>query len=774
MKLRIILLLAFSCILLYCKTNKQPQQASTSTSNPSGTVAPVTIEKSPEVKKPDFSESPVLSPRESMAKMRLQPGFNIELVAAEPLVGTPVTLSFDKKGRMWVVEMVGYMPDTVGTGEDVPNGKIVILEDKDKDGVAETRTVFLDSLVLPRAICLIENGILVAETPNLWFYEIVNDKPVKRTLVDPEYAVGGNVEHQPNGLLRALDNWIYNAKSTKRYRKDGNKWLIETTHFRGQWGISQDNQGRLYYNNNSANVIGDFFLPGFGAGNANIRDVAGFNERIVKSNRVYPIRPTPGVNRGYMKGVLDDSLRLVNFTAACGPMVYRGGLFEENNVFVPEPSANLIKRNIFSEAGNFTGGRQFYDKKEFLASTDERFRPVSLNNSPDGAIYVTDMYRGIIQHKTYLTTYLKGEIGKRELTQPLNCGRIYKITPEGYQPKSINLPDDPTQLVALLGDKNGWIRDYAQHTLVDQKAISAVPALKQLLKESTNELARIHALWTLEGLKQLKTANVLALLQSSSWNIRRQAFGVSASVMTISSYKQYTAAFDQLIAQNDTLAIPYVTFLMSTVGKFDKAKATSTLQKISKKYPDNRIIVDAIVSNLHDRETIFQKTIASALPDTSLLIRKRLKSAIDYVNNTKNSPDPAVLAKQFPKGVALYQSICQTCHGIDGNGVKSLAPPLNQSEWVTGDKTKLISIVLFGLTGPVIVNKHLYQSPEINGDMPGIGYDPDMPNEDISQLLSFIRRSWKNRADVVEKEEVDTVRKQLSKRQKAFTADELR
>lgn len=773
MKLRILLLLAFSCILLYCKTNKQPQQVSTAAPAPVSTT-PTPTEKSPEIKKPDFNESPVLSASESMAKMRLQPGFKIELVAAEPLVNTPVTLSFDKKGRMWVVEMIGYMPDTLGNGEDVPNGKIVILEDKDKDGVAETRTVFLDSLVLPRAICLIENGILVAESPNLWFYEIVNDKPVKRTLVDAEYAIGGNVEHQPNGLLRALDNWIYNAKSAKRYRKDGNKWLIEKTHFRGQWGISQDNQGRLYYNHNSSNVLGDFFLPGFGAGNANLRDVAGFNERIVRSNRVFPIRPTPGVNRGYMKGILDDSLRLVNFTAACGPMVYRGEFMEDNNVFVPEPSANLIKRNIINETGNFTGGRQFYDAKEFLASTDERFRPVSLSNSPDGAIYVTDMYRGIIQHKTYLTTYLKGQIGMRELTQPLNCGRIYKIMPAGYQPKSINLPDDPAQLVALLGNPNGWIRDYAQQSLVDKKAVSVVPALKQLVKESSNELARIHALWTLEGMKQLKTADVLDLLKSPSWNIRRQALGASASIMTISSHKQYTAAFDQLLAQNDTLAVPYITFLMATVERFDKAKATSVLQKISKKYPNNRIIADAVVSNLYERETTFQKTIASSIPDTSLLIRKRLKTAIDNANNTKSNPDPEMLAKQFPKGAEMYRNICQTCHGIDGNGVKSLAPPLNQSEWVTGDKKDLISIVLFGLTGPIIVNKHLYQSPEINGDMPGIGYDPDMPNEDIAQVLSFIRRSWKNRAEVVAKEEVDLVRKQLSKRQKAFTAEEFK
>jgi mono/diheme cytochrome c family protein len=132
-----------------------------------------------------------------------------------------------------------------------------------------------------------------------------------------------------------------------------------------------------------------------------------------------------------------------------------------------------------------------------------------------------------------------------------------------------------------------------------------------------------------------------------------------------------------------------------------------------------------------------------------------------------------MLKKEFPKGEALFTSVCQTCHGADGGGVKSLAPPLNQSEWVTGNKDKLISIVLFGLTGPVKVNGHVYQTPEVSGDMPGIGYDKDMPSEDIAQLLSYIRRSWRNNADKVTTEEVNKVRTKLTGREKAFTEAEL-
>ena len=386
-----------------------------------------------------IAEAPQLSPEESLKKMHVAQGFTVKLIAAEPLVKAPIAMSFDDKGRIWVVDMQDYMPDTVGTGEDDPSGKIVILTDTNGDGVMDESKVFLDSLVLPRAICLIENGILVAEPPKLWHYDIVNDKPTNKTLVDSSYAEGGNVEHQPNGLFRAMDNWIYNAKSDKRYRKEGTRWVEERTHFRGQWGITQDDYGRLFYNTNSENLLGDYFSPGFGAENTDQKNVAGFVKKIVNDNHVYPARPTPGVNRGYMEGILDDSLRLVNFTAACGPVIYQGNTFGkdyEGNAFVAEPAGNLIKRNILSDDGYVVIGKEAYKNKEFLASEDERFRPVNLSNGPDGALYVVDMYRGIIQHKTYLTPYLKNEIKERRLTRPLNCGRIYKIVPKNSSDKA--------------------------------------------------------------------------------------------------------------------------------------------------------------------------------------------------------------------------------------------------------------------------------------------------------------------------------------------------
>src|SRR5258708_19603854 len=133
--------------------------------------------------------------------MNMEEGFAVKLVPSDPLRAARVPLSFDKKGRIWVVEMMDYMPDTAGTGEDLPTGKVVILSDKNGDGVMDTSQVFLDSLVLPRAISLIEDGILLPEPPKLCYYQIKNTKPVNRPLVDSDYAAGRNVEHQTNRLF---------------------------------------------------------------------------------------------------------------------------------------------------------------------------------------------------------------------------------------------------------------------------------------------------------------------------------------------------------------------------------------------------------------------------------------------------------------------------------------------------------------------------------------------------------------------------------------------
>ncbi len=723
-----------------------------------------------------YAESPVLDAKAALKAMEVEKGLQVELVAAEPQVFVPVAMSFDDRGRMWVVEMMGYMPDTSGAGEEMRNGKVVILEDTNHDGTIDSRKVFLDSLVLPRAICFVENGVLIAEPPKLWFVENNNDQPGKKTLVDDKYTEGGNVEHQPNGLLRAMDNWIYNAKSDKRYRKTGAKWRIEHTHFRGQWGITQDNYGRLFYNNNSENLLGDYFSPGLGANNPAQRSVAGFDEHIVPDNRVYPARATPGVNRGYMKGVLDDSLRLVNFTAACGPLVYRGGLLGadyEGNAFVAEPSANLIKRNLLADSGYIVNGRQAYKGREFLASTDERFRPVNLYTGPDGALYILDMYRGIIQHKTYLTPYLRNEIKTRNLTQPLNCGRIYRIVPEKADSvHMVTLPHEPAALLALLDHPNGWLRDRAQQLIVDNHYTVLTPQLRERLKQGDKPWGLLHAMWALEGLGQLQLADVETVMRQSNPYLRVQALAALPAVINPQQLDKVLKLITPL--QQSVLQAPSIAMLLPYIKALNAPAAAKLQTELLHSYAGDRYVADALISNMagHEQELLDQVTEWS--PDTTLLIRRRLKRVLKDIANQRKAKIDQSLLKEYPRGNMIFKTVCQTCHGADGEGIQSLAPPLNQSQWVNGDKNKLIAIVLFGLTGPVTVNGKLYKAPEISGDMPGIGSNDEFSDGDIAQVISFIRNAWSNRAEKVTEKDVQKVRQLYKGRQKSFTTEELK
>jgi mono/diheme cytochrome c family protein len=180
-----------------------------------------------------------------------------------------------------------------------------------------------------------------------------------------------------------------------------------------------------------------------------------------------------------------------------------------------------------------------------------------------------------------------------------------------------------------------------------------------------------------------------------------------------------------------------------------------------------------VISNLYDKEAAFYKEALTIHPDTSLVFNVQLKKLINNIEKARAGSNFSKLEKQYPRGAAIFQTVCQTCHGNDGNGVTALAPPLNGSNWAQGDKSKLIPIVLYGLTGPVKVAGKLYKSPEINGDMPGIGGNKEFTDDDIAEILNFIRNSWNNKGEKIIPEDIGGIRSKYKDRQKTFTMEEL-
>ena len=226
-------------------------------------------------------------------------------------------------------------------------------------------------------------------------------------------------------------------------------------------------------------------------------------------NDVWPIRPTRGVNRGYQFGILRADGTLAKYTSVCAPMVYRGDRLPAElygNVFVVDPTVNLVSRIILERqrAAVSTADKAYRDVRgEFLASTDERFRPVNLSLAPDGTLYVVDMYRGIIQHKGYMTEYLRDYVLTHKLAQPNSYGRIYRIVHESTKRDTTPLPSEataPAQLVSVaVVHPNGWRRDMAQQLLVERGDKSVVPALRKLASSADDPRARLKALWVLDA-----------------------------------------------------------------------------------------------------------------------------------------------------------------------------------------------------------------------------------------------------------------------------------
>lgn len=712
----------------------------------------------------------------SLDGYQIEPGFELELIASEPLLKAPVAIDFDAKGRIWVAQMPGYMNDMQGSDEDKPTGSIKILEDLDNDGVADHAKIFLDSLVMPRSLAHVYGGLLYAEPPYLYFVDIENDKPVNRIVVDSIYAADGNPEHQPNGLLLNIDNWIYNAKSNFRYQRKNGVWKKEPTTFRGQWGISHDNFGRLYFNNNSQQLLGDHVLPNRFVRNKNFTPKAAVNRKLTNDQRVYPLHPTT-VNRGYAPGVLNADSVLINATAAAGLVVYRGGVFPEGydeNVFVSIPEGNLIKRNILSFTGDSTIAKQAWEGKEFLASTDEGFRPVSLKNGPDGSIYVVDMHRGMIGHHAYLSPYLKKKNESVRLDTVTDFGRIIKVK------SKINIPEvipnfdvlNGQKLVQLLKNKNGWIRDRAQQNLIFEGKKEAISALKELALNGKSGWARIHALHTLNGLDALDFNFLIAVADGNTAKVTAHAIVLLEQFISKENSTKAEFLFEELIARNDVTIDLY---LSSTFGKWmavDNSNFFILMMTVFNKHKGHPIFEEAVLSGLDGQESFFSKVLVtmSSFDEPDFMakltetIEKKKTETVNPIFSRKSLNEDNRTA-----GAKMFYQICASCHGGNGEGIEGLAPPLMKSEHVA-DAKRLGLIILHGLQGPISVKGKEYN---FNLAMPGLIRNETISDKDIADVMSYVTNAFSDMPKFLNTEKVSELRTLIPKSGAEYTEEEL-
>ena len=701
----------------------------------------------------DVPPSPVLSVEDALKKFKIAPGFVIEPVVTEPLMEKPVCVDFDPAGRMWVCEMRGYMPDIDGSGESTPEGRISVLEDSDGDGRVDKKTVYLDKVLLPRAVTVFEDGILFLDENRLCWSKRDGLKPVgEPEVIDGSFNGGGNVEHKPNGLMPDLDNWLYLAKSDKRLRRVNGKWVIEPTAFRGQWGIARDDWGRLYHNHNSAFMFGESLAPNLLQGNAAVKMKYNDNTAL-GNNRTWPIRVTPGVNRaylskenGYNEQTLDPKThKLINCTAAAGLTVYRGTNFPKDFYgmgFSTEASVNLVKAIKIQEKDGKLSGTHPYGEKEFLASEDERFRPVNVYTAPDGSLYLVDMYHGIIQHKTYQTSYLRDQHLSRGLDKPgFGNGRIYRIRSNSgkLEPKVDIGALQGIELVKMLMHPNSWHRETAQRVMVDRKDPALVPLLAKLAA-SGSPVARVHAFWTLEGMGALKSEHLVAALKDKDPKVQSSALWACTRLDAAELSKLEAGLVSLKPAAPE--AAPYLARVLGSLGTAKSLDALAALLKADSK---ERFVREAAVSGLHGHEAEFAKLDFPKNKDLTGWLEQ------GATNAPAGSEGPSLKGDElasFNRGKALFagEAVCFSCHGPDGSGVTALGPPLDGSEWVTGKPETLINIMLHGMTGPVTVAGQKYTP---TADMPSLGMNPMFTDQKIADVATYVRNEWSNKAPAV-------------------------
>ena len=573
---------------------------------------------------------------------------------------------------------------------------------------------------------------------------------------------GGNVEHKANSLVLGLDNWIYNAKSDRRYKKVQGQWVMEKTHFRGQWGLDRDDYGRLFHNSNSTLLVGDYTFPNIAFGNTNAKMKAGISAR-VSSNRVWPIRVTPGVNRGYQRGTVSpENYKLINATGASGLTIFRSNGLGENlygTAFITEATGNLVKAISVSDGEGAIVGEHTFGEKEFLASTDERFRPVNAYTAPDNSLYILDMYHGIIQHRTYVTSYLRKQIMSRGLDKPANGhGRIYRIRhkdkPRGPAPRLSKL--SAGELVPYLSHPNGWWRDTAQRLIVERGSKQDETRLVEVL-ESTEPLGRLHALWCLEGLGILQAKHISFALKSGN-----EKFSSSALMAALSLSQREKNALVPAVAalKAGKESSIYKARLLADTGT---SKALEALVDALQKNGKNPIVKEAAFTGLKNREAVFLGVNNGRFNNSGL--DKWLQEALQ--KNLRKVEPPKIEGQHlasFQRGEKLYmgRAACIGCHGADGAGLDNLGPPLDGSDWVTGNTTRLAKVLLHGLQGPIMVSGKRYAPP---GAMPGLSMNPTISDQDIADILTFTRHAWSNRSTPVNESFIKESREKSKNRQ---------
>lgn len=598
----------------------------------------------PEVAADDLPRVAPIASDQVLQAFQIKDGFQLELVASEPLVMDPIALSFDENGRLFVVEMRDY-----SERRDEHLGRIRMLEDTDGDGRFDKATVFADNLAWPTAVLCYNGGVFVGSTPDILFLkdEDKDGHADTREVLFTGFGKGVerlNVQQLVNSFAWGLDNRVHGANggnggSISSPTKPGQPALelrgrdfsfdprtheLRAESGGGQYGLTFDSEGRKFVCSNSSHIRAVMYDNRYSVRNpyltmpAPALDIA-IDGPAAEVYRISPEEPWRVIRTkwrvaGLVPGPVEGGGRASGyFTSATGITVYTGDAWSaeyRDNAFIADCGSNLVHRKKVAVDGiGFKAERpQGEEKVEFLASRDLWFRPVQMANAPDGTLYVIDMYREVIEHPWSFPASIKKHL---DLNSGNDRGRIYRIVPKGFRQRPLPQLSQarPEELVKTLEHPNGWHRNTAARLLFERQDVRAIPLLREMARSSRSDLARFQALWCLQGLSALRAGDVAAGLLDPAPSVRRHALrlleGLSAAEQTQATPDD---TLDRLVIDPN----PEVRYQLAfTLGSLAQTNQLPRLLKLFRSDGDNLWMRSAVLNTVNAQAAALFEAVTS-------------------------------------------------------------------------------------------------------------------------------------------------------------------
>jgi putative membrane-bound dehydrogenase-like protein len=647
---------------------------------------------------------PGKSPEDSLRSIRVRPGFTVELVAAEPLVRDPIAFDWSPDGRLWVLEMGDYPLGGDNRGE--PVGRLRVLEDRDGDGRYDRASTFLDRLSFPAGLMVWRQGVLIACAPDILYAKDRDGdgRAEVREILFRGFREG-NPQHRVNGFDYGLDGWVYGANGDSggvifvrktaahvdisgrdfRFRPDSGEFEAEAG--QTQYGRHRDDWGNWFGNNNPT-WAWQFMMAERDLSRSVALPVRDARHILEPDTRLYPISRT--------LARFNDPEAAGRVTSANSPTPYRDDLFGPDfasSLFVSEPVHNLVHRMVLEPDGVTLKGRRAAgeEDREFLASSDNWFRPTMLRTGPDGALWIADMYRAFIEHPEWIPDDVEAKL---DLRAGHDQGRIYRVYPADRRPRAIPRLDrlDTAGLVASLESPSGWVRDTAQRLLLETRDPAAIEPMRRLVEASPNPKARVQALWTLGGLEELTAELVAAALRDPHPEVRRHALMAGGPLLR----KPASELAEMLVALADDPGARVRFELAKAVGPWEDPRAGRILARVLQQDASDPWVGAAVLGSATPHAGTIVPELFGERGDATLpanLVEPLFEMAVAR-------PGPGGAAELFrtaftparPSGVFAAWQFAAAAGLLDATAVRGVSRPSSDQIQPLGDAARKVAL----------------------------------------------------------------------------------